>query len=65
MQTMDLGNLVVDLVSLVIIMSVFTLAVVRKDTRAAVKRRSVSESLAERGYYGSNPAEGEEDPSRL
>lgn len=62
---MDIGNLVIDLVSLVIIMSVFTFATVRKDTRASVKQRSVSDHLAEQGYYGSNPAEGEEDTSRL
>ncbi len=62
---MDIGNLVVDLVSLVIILSVFTFATARKDARASVKRRSVSENLAERGYYGSNSAEGEEDTSRL
>lgn len=62
---MDIGNLVVDLVSLVIILSVFTIATVRKDTRASAKRRSVSENLADPGYYGSNPAEGEDDPSRL
>lgn len=61
---MDIGNLVVDLVSLVIIMSLFTIATVRKDARASAKRRSTSDHLAESGYYGSNPAEGEEDTPR-
>lgn len=62
---MDIGNLVVDLVSLVIIMSVFTIATVRKDARVSAKQRSVSKHLAEPGYYGSNPAEGEEDTPQL
>ena len=64
MQAMDVGNLVVNLVSLVIVMSVFLIASVRKDARVPAKRRSVSENPAEPGYYGSNPAEGEEDTPR-
>ena len=62
---MDIGNLVVDLASLVIITSVFTIAVVRNEARASKKRQLATNHIADRGYYGSNPAEYEDDNHEL
>ncbi len=59
---METGSLVVDLVSLVIITSVLTIAAVRSDTSAPDEQRPVSDDSADRGYFGPNPLDDADNP---
>jgi formylmethanofuran dehydrogenase subunit B len=54
---MDIGSLVVDLVSLVIVTSVLTLALVRKGSPNSSEQRTASEDADDQGYFGPNPLE--------
>lgn len=54
---MDIGSLVVDLVSLVIVTSVLALVIFRKDTRSPVEQRSASYDDEDASYFGPNPSE--------
>ena len=49
---MDIGSLVVDLVSFVIVTSAFTIALALRNTHLSDEQRSASDDLADRGYYG-------------
>ena len=57
---MDIGSLVVDLASLVIVISVLTIVVVRADTSAPDEQRAASDDVEEFGYFGPNPLEADE-----
>ena len=61
---MDIGSLVVDLVSFVIVTSAFTIALALRNTHLSDEQRSASDDLADRGYYGSNPSEDQDDARR-
>ncbi len=57
---MDVGNLVVDLSSLVIVVSVLGIVVVQRTSNATDDDRLLSDDPADRGYYGPNPSEDDE-----
>ena len=61
---MDIGNLVVDLGSAAIVLSVFTVSVARKERRSSRRRAEASEDLDARGYYDADAAEPEDDTQR-
>ena len=61
---MDTGSLVVDLVSLVIVISVLTIVVVRADTSAPYEQRAASDDSGEHGYFGPNPLETDDHAAR-
>ena len=58
---MDIGNFVVDLVSLVIVMSVFTVVVLRADASSPDNDRALTEDADDYGFFGPNPLEDDGD----